>query len=107
MKKAIGLVLIGLFLSGCAETVALLGPASTSSLTGGNIIQSATTSVVSYQFRSKFGILDIKKNNLVSDFIEKPLLNHWLNIGYFYFENKALKNLKKYKSFEDFFKVFD
>ena len=48
MKKAIGLVLIGLFLSGCAETVALLGPASTSSLTGGNIIQSATTSVVSY-----------------------------------------------------------
>ena len=38
MKKAIGLVLIGLFLSGCAETVALLGPASTSSLTGGNKI---------------------------------------------------------------------
>ena len=55
MKKAIGLVLIGLFLSGCAETVALLGPASTSSLTGGNIIQSATTSVVSYGVKKQTG----------------------------------------------------
>ena len=33
------------------------------------------TSVVSYQLRSKFGILDINNNNLVKSFIEKPLLN--------------------------------
>jgi len=60
------------------------------------------SSVISYQLRSKFGILDIDKKNLVLSFFEKPLLNHWLNIGYFYFDRKVLNNLKKYKSFEKF-----
>ena len=55
MKKNFSLLILLLFLTGCAETVALLGPASTSSLTGGNIIQSASTSALSYGVKKKTG----------------------------------------------------
>ena len=41
-------------LSGCAESLALIGPASTS-VTGGNIAQSAVTSAVSYGVKKKTG----------------------------------------------------
>tara|TARA_B100001063_G_C16382792_1_gene366233 strand:- start:37 stop:387 length:351 start_codon:yes stop_codon:yes gene_type:complete len=40
--------------SGCAETLALLGPASTSA-TGGNIAQSAVSSVVSFGVKKQTG----------------------------------------------------
>ena len=55
MKKNFSLLILLLFLTGCAETMALLGPASTSSLTGGNIIQSASTSALSYSVKKKTG----------------------------------------------------
>lgn len=55
MKKNFSLLILLLFLTGCAETMALLGPASTSSLTGGNMIQSASTSVLSYGVKKKTG----------------------------------------------------
>ena len=40
--------------SGCAESLALLGPASTS-VTGGNLAQSAVSSAVSYGVKKKTG----------------------------------------------------
>ena len=55
MKKVFGLLITLLFFSGCAESVVLLGPASTTSLTGGNIIQSATTSAVSFGVKKQTG----------------------------------------------------
>ena len=55
MKKTLILIFIFLFLNACAESVALLGPASTSSMTGGNIIQSASSSALSYGVKKKTG----------------------------------------------------
>jgi glucose-1-phosphate cytidylyltransferase len=36
------------------------------------------------------------KNEIVIDFIEKPLLNLWVNIGYFFFKKEALLYFNKY-----------
>ena len=47
MNKIIKLLSLFFFLTGCAETFALLGPAS-SIVGGGNIAQSATSSAISY-----------------------------------------------------------
>ena len=56
-------------------------------------------SVSSYQLQSQFGILKTNKENLVIEFLEKPKLDAWINIGYFIFENST--NLVK-NNFADF-----
>ena len=53
MKKILGL-LLGLLLTGCAESLALLGPTSTA-VTGGNIAQSAFSSAVNYGVKKQTG----------------------------------------------------
>ena len=55
MKKTLSLIFIFLFLNACAESMALLGHESTSSITGGNIIQSASSSAISYGVKKKTG----------------------------------------------------
>ena len=47
MKKILGLLLGLTLLTGCVESLALLGPSSTA-ITGGNIAQSAFSSAVNY-----------------------------------------------------------
>ena len=66
MKKIIGLILTLVFLSGCVESVALLGPMSGS----GNMAQSALSSSVSYGVKKQTGkspsehvMAYVKKNN--------------------------------------------
>ena len=54
MKKLIGLLITLLALNGCANSLAFLGPASTS-VTGGNIAQSAFSSAVSYGVKKQTG----------------------------------------------------
>ena len=54
IKKISFLSICLLILSSCANSVALLGPASTS-VTGGNIAQSALTSSVSYGIKKQTG----------------------------------------------------
>ena len=54
MKKILGLLLGLLFLTGCAESLALLGPTSTA-VTGGNIVQSAFSSAVNYGVKKQTG----------------------------------------------------
>ena len=53
MKKILGL-LLGLLLTGCAESLALLGPTSTA-VTGGNIAQSAFSSAVNFSVKKQTG----------------------------------------------------
>ena len=50
MKKILSLSIILTLLTGCAETLALLGPA-----TGGNLTQSAVSSAVSFGVKKKTG----------------------------------------------------
>ena len=54
MKKILSLFTILTMLSGCAESIALLGPASTS-LTGGNLAQTAVSSAVNYGVKKQTG----------------------------------------------------
>ena len=54
MKKILGLLLGLLLLTGCAESLALLGPTSTA-VTGGNIVQSAFSSAVNYGVKKQTG----------------------------------------------------
>ena len=54
MRKISISLLLALFVSGCAETMALLGPASTS-LGGGNVAQSAISTAVNYGVKKQTG----------------------------------------------------
>ena len=54
MKKIIGLLFALTFLTGCAESLALLGPTSTAA-TGGNIAQSTFSSVINYGVKKTTG----------------------------------------------------
>jgi hypothetical protein len=54
MKKILGLLLGLALLTGCVESLALLGPSSTA-ITGGNIAQSAFSSAVNYSVKKQTG----------------------------------------------------
>jgi len=54
MKKILGYLLGFTLMTGCAESLALLGPTSTAA-TGGNIAQSAFSSAVNYSVKKKTG----------------------------------------------------
>ena len=54
MKKILGFLLGLTLLTGCAESLALLGPSSTA-VTGGNIAQSAFSSAVNYGVKKQTG----------------------------------------------------
>ena len=55
MKKILGLLLGLSLLTGCAESLALLGTTSTTAVTGGNIAQSAFSSAVNYGVKKQTG----------------------------------------------------
>ena len=54
MKKILGCLLGFTLMTGCAESLALLGPTSTAA-TGGNIAQSAFSSAVNYGVKKQTG----------------------------------------------------
>ncbi len=70
MKRILNLLITFFFLNGCAESVALLGPASSSAISGGNVVQSALSSAASYGIKKSTGksptehvVAYVKKNN--------------------------------------------
>ena len=60
--------------------------------------------MTSYELKSSFGIVKINNNNDIVNFIEKPNLNIWYNVGYFVFNKKFEAITKKYKTFKNFLK---
>ena len=54
MKKTLSLIATLFLLNGCAETLALLGPATTG-LSGGKVAQSAVSSAISYGVKKQTG----------------------------------------------------
>ncbi len=60
--------------------------------------------LASYQLKSNFGILDIKKNLNIKNFYEKPMLDIWYNVGYFIFSSKNYKLFERFKKFEKLIK---
>ena len=57
-------------------------------------------SVVSIPFKTNFGLFKISKKNVVFNYKEKPILDEYINIGYFIFNKKLFKILNKFKKFE-------
>lgn len=45
--------------------------------------------------RSKYGLMTIDKNNVISKFIEKPILNHWANGGFMIFKKAFFKFIRR------------
>ena len=45
--------------------------------------------------RSKYGLVGIDENNLVSKFVEKPVLTDWVNGGYMVFDKRVFKYIKQ------------
>ena len=58
--------------------------------------------ITSYPLQSPFGILNIDGSGKVLSFAEKPILDEWINIGYFYFSRKSIKDISKCNKFVDF-----
>ena len=54
MKKVLISITLSMFLTGCAETVAFLGPVSTAA-GGGNVVRSTLTSAVDYGIKKSTG----------------------------------------------------
>jgi len=44
--------------------------------------------------RSKYGLIEIDKKNRVTKFIEKPVLNDWINGGFMIFKKEAFNYIK-------------
>ena len=60
--------------------------------------------VTLWQLKSQFGLMEISKEGLVESYIEKPTLDKWINIGYFYFSKEIQNYLKNFDKFEVFLK---
>ena len=58
--------------------------------------------MTSYPLQSSFGILDIMESGKVTSFVEKPVLDKWINIGYFYFNQSCIHYVKESTSFVGF-----
>ena len=56
MKKILSLIATLFILNGCAESMALLGSATTSGLSGGKVAQSAASSAVSFTVKRQTGM---------------------------------------------------
>ena len=76
MKKVIFIVVISLFLNGCFQVIALLGPAASGVATG-NIYQSAISYSLSYGVKKTTGktiienVIDMKKQSITREKIAK------------------------------------
>ena len=57
-----------------------------------------------WPLKSQFGLVDIDQNGKVLSFQEKPILDKWINIGYFYFNFEMLESINKYQRFDVFLK---
>ena len=111
MKKILGLLVILLFLNGCAESVALLG----TSVSNGKIIQSSISSSVSYGIKKQTGKTPLghvlayadeknpeKKQETCISFIERTrsefctILNKQISLTNIAVKEKTLEIVKKY-----------
>ena len=62
--------------------------------------QPATISV--WPLKTQFGLIETDFNDKVVSFEEKPTLDKWINIGYFYFDRDFMDFILQHSSFEIF-----
>ena len=68
---------------------------------GKNFAATMTT----WPMRSQFGLVEFDKTGKVNSFLEKPILDKYMNIGYFYFNQEILQLMDSYDSWEIFLNV--
>ncbi|MBW2981164.1 glucose-1-phosphate cytidylyltransferase [Candidatus Woesearchaeota archaeon] len=51
--------------------------------------------ITTSRMKSPFGIVESSEDGTINDFKEKPMLNHWINIGFMVFEQEALEFFNK------------
>ena len=55
-----------------------------------------------WPMRSPFGVMEVGSQGRVESYLEKPILNKWINIGFFYFSSELISKMKSFEKFEDF-----
>lgn len=55
----------------------------------------ALVTLTTFRMRSPFGLISTEPSGMVSEFKEKPVLPHWMNIGFMVFEKRALDLAEK------------
>ena len=58
--------------------------------------------ISTYQLKSSFGVIQFDESGLIHSFIEKPLLDTWVNIGYIIFCKDFIQEMEKYNTFAEF-----
>ena len=55
-----------------------------------------------WPLRTSFGLAELDGEGNVLQFREKPVLDHWINIGYFYYEKEILSWIKDFSTYAAF-----
>jgi glucose-1-phosphate cytidylyltransferase len=55
-----------------------------------------------WPMRSQFGLVNFDESGKVLSFVEKPILDKFMNIGYFYFDKKILEIMQDFDNWEIF-----
>ena len=51
---------------------------------------------------TSFGLVELDKNECVLQFREKPVLDHWINIGYFYYAKEVISWMDDFATYAEF-----
>ena len=71
-------------------------------LTDFNFNNKQHVTITLYKYKSEFGLVEIDKNYKVISFSEKPILEKYINIGYFFFRKSFADIIHNYSSWEEF-----
>ena len=55
-----------------------------------------------WPMRSPFGVMEVGSQGRVESYLEKPILNEWINIGFFYFSSELISKMESFEKFEYF-----
>lgn len=58
--------------------------------------------VTLWPLSSPFGIMDVGEQGVVESYVEKPVLDKWINIGFFYFSSALVPVMDRFEKYEDF-----
>jgi len=58
--------------------------------------------VTLWPMRSPFGVMEIGDQERVESYLEKPILDKWVNIGFFYFSSELISKMERFEKFESF-----
>ena len=58
--------------------------------------------VTLWPMRSPFGVMEIGGQGRVESYLEKPILDKWINIGFFYFSSELILKMEGFEKFEVF-----